>query len=68
MEIPQDQIEKLRVMYQKSFSVVISEREAYEIGLRLIRLVRVVYGSQERDEPETSSSRGRQPHTISCSF
>ncbi|KKU46535.1 MAG: hypothetical protein UX65_C0002G0009 [Parcubacteria group bacterium GW2011_GWB1_46_8] len=41
-------------MYQKSFGVVISEREAYEIGLRLIRLVRVVYGSQERDEPETS--------------
>ena len=45
-----EQITKFQMLYKKHFGKEISRDKAYEKGLRLIRLIRLIYGSSIEDE------------------
>ncbi len=43
MELTKDQVRKLQVLYKKHFSVDLSEDEAKEKGMQLVRVMQQVY-------------------------
>ena len=43
MQLSDRQTEKFRLLYKKHFGIEISKKEAYEKGIKLVQLMKIVY-------------------------
>jgi hypothetical protein len=59
-----EQIEKYRALYKNRFGKEISREEAYEQGIKLIRLVKLVYKPMTVEEYEMLQKRRRETQRI----
>ncbi|HEX3033940.1 MAG TPA: hypothetical protein VHT73_02260 [Thermodesulfobacteriota bacterium] len=50
MRLSKEAIEEFKEIYRKKFGEVISDEEAYEKGLRLLRLFKLIYQSNSGKE------------------
>jgi urease accessory protein UreF len=59
-----EQIEKYRALYKNRFGKEISREEAYEQGIKLIRLVKAVYKPMTVEEYEMLQKRRKETRRI----
>lgn len=52
-----EQITKYQAIYKRRFGVEISRKEAYEQGIKLIRLIEIIYQPITKAECERLNSR-----------
>lgn len=52
MQLTDQDITKFQALYQSEFSMEISREEAYEKGIKLIRLVKLIYKPMTKEEHE----------------
>ena len=45
MQLTNENITKFRLLYKKRFNKEITKKEAYAMGLKLIRLIEIIYKS-----------------------
>ena len=55
-----EQIEKFQKLYKKHFGKVISREEAYEQGVKLIRLIELVYKPMTEKEHKIVQKRRKE--------
>jgi len=61
MQLSQEAIEEFKTIYQEEFGEIISDAEAQEMGLRLLRFVQIITRPLPVDSSHLS---GNSPHII----
>lgn len=52
--LTQEQIQQFQFLYKKHFGEEIGREEAFEKGMRLVNLMRLIYKPTSEDESETN--------------
>ncbi|SYZ73750.1 hypothetical protein TRIP_C60020 [Candidatus Zixiibacteriota bacterium] len=56
MPLQQHHIDKLKTIYQKRFGTSLSDKEAWEMGIRLVNLFRLLLKSDQKKDEEVRTN------------